>query len=141
MKLERNILYVLTSEIVFTILPLLVIAIVRSYQNRPEEIFYNTEWIMMAIILFGQSIVKFSTGISNSKKKFRWQLVSLIITAIITFGLIPSIVLLSINLLNDSKNMILHIFQLVLLLISIGCFYVIGYIGQKLIDDNEFKKN
>ena len=51
MKLERNIFYVLVSEIIFTILPLVVIAIIRSYQDQAEQIFYNTEWIMMAIIL------------------------------------------------------------------------------------------
>ena len=100
MKLEKNIFYVLISEIIFTILPLIVIAIVLSYQNKTSQIFYNTEWIMMAIILFGQSIVKFSSGISNSSRKFRWQLVALIITIIISFGLIPSIVILIINLLT-----------------------------------------
>lgn len=134
MKIERNIIYVLSSEIIFTILPLIVIVIVRSYQNKPQDIFYNTEWIMMAIILFGQSIVKFSSGISNSKRKFRWQLVSLIITAIITFGLIPSITILIINLLSNGKNLILHFFQLLLLVVSIITFYIIGYLGQKLMD-------
>lgn len=135
MKLERNIFYVLTSEIIFTILPLIVIAIVRMYQNQSELIFYNTEWVMMAIILFGQSIVKFSSGISNSKRKFRWQLVALIITSIISFGLIPSIVILIINLLNNDFNLTLYIFQIIFLLISIFTFYIIGYLGQKLMDE------
>ncbi|WP_312765696.1 hypothetical protein [Epilithonimonas sp.] len=135
MKLERNIFYVLTSEIIFTILPLIVIAIVRLYQNQSELIFYNTEWVMMAIILFGQSIVKFSSGISNSKRKFRWQLVALIITSIISFGLIPSIVILIINLLSNDFNLTLYIFQIIFLVISIFTFYIIGYLGQKLMDE------
>lgn len=135
MKLERNIFYVLISEIIFTILPLVVIAIIRSYQKQPDQIFYNTEWIMMAIILFGQSIVKFSSGISNSKRKFRWQLVALIITIIISFGLIPSIVILIINLLSTEMNFTLYLFQLVLLILSIITFFIIGYLGQKLMDE------
>lgn len=135
MKLERNLFYVLTSEIIFTILPLIVITIVRSYQSKSELIFYNSEWIMMAIILFGQTIEKFSSGISNSKRKFRWQLVSLIITSLITFGLVPSIAILIINILNDERNFELHIVQIIFLIISILTFYIIGYIGQKLMDE------
>ncbi len=135
MKLERNIFYVLVSEIIFTILPLVVIAIIRSYQNQAEQIFYNTAWIMMAIILFGQSIVKFSSGISNSKRTFRWQLVALIITVIISFGLIPSIIILIINLLAKELNFFLYLFQIILLLISIITFLIIGYLGQKLMEE------
>jgi hypothetical protein len=135
MKLEKNIFYVLISEIIFTILPLIVIAIVLSYQNKTSQIFYNTEWIMMAIILFGQSIVKFSSGISNSSRKFRWQLVALIITIIISFGLIPSIVILIINLLSEKLSFTLYLFQIILLIFSILTFSIIGYLGQKLMDE------
>ncbi len=135
MKLERNIFYVLISELLFTILPLIVITIVRSYQNKIELIFFNTEWAMMAIILFGQSIVKFSSGIANSNLKFRWQLVSMIISIIIIFGLAPSIIILIINLINVQPIFGLHIAQLVLFVISIITFFIVGYLGQKLIDD------
>ena len=135
MKLEKNIFYVLISEIIFTILPLIVIAIVLSYQNKTSQIFYNTEWIMMAIILFGQSIVKYSSGISNSSRKFRWQLVALIITIIISFGLIPSIVILIINLLSEKLSFTLYLFQIILLIFSILTFSIIGYLGQKLMDE------
>lgn len=134
MKLERNLFYVLVSEMLFTILPLIVITIVRSYQDQYEQIFYNTEWAMMSIILFGQSIVKFSSGVSNSNLKFRWQLVSLIMSLLIIFGLIPSITILIINLINPEPNFGLQIAQMILFLLSIITFFIIGYIGQKLID-------
>jgi hypothetical protein len=134
MKLERNLFYVLVSEMLFTILPLIVITIVRSYQNQYELIFYNTEWAMMSIILFGQSIVKFSSGVANSNLKFRWQLVSLIMSLIIIFGLVPSIIILIINLLNSEPNCGLHIAQMFLFVVSIITFFIVGYVGQKLID-------
>ncbi|CAI9679405.1 hypothetical protein [Elizabethkingia anophelis] len=135
MKIERNLLYILFSELIFTILPLIVISIVRSYQDKVSLIFYNVEWSMMAIILFGQSIIKFSSGISNSKKQFRWQLVALIISLIITIGLIPSIVILVINSTNDNQSLGLHIFQIILFILSTITFFLIGYIGQKLIEE------
>lgn len=137
MKLERNLFYVLVSEMLFTTLPLIVIAIVRSYQNQFELIFYNTEWAMMSIILFGQSIVKFSSGVANSNLKFRWQLVSLIMSLIIIFGLVPSIIILIINLLNPTPLFSLHLAQIILFIISIITFFIVGYLGQKLIDGKE----
>jgi hypothetical protein len=137
MKLEKNIFYVLTSELLFTLLPLLILIIVRSYENKCEIIFYNTEWAIMAIILFGQSIVKFSSGISNSSLKFRWQLVSLIISVIIIFGLIPSIVILVINLLSKENILSLYVLQMIMFVISIITFFIVGYLGQKLLDGNK----
>lgn len=137
MKLERNLFYVLISEMLFTVLPLIVISIVRSYQCKFELIFYNTEWAMMSIILFGQSIVKFSSGIANSSLKMRWQLVSMIISLIIIFGLIPSIIVLIINLLNDEIMFGLHFAQISLFVLSIITFFIVGYLGQKLMDEKK----
>lgn len=134
MKLEKNIIYVLASEILFTILPLLILLIVRGYENKFELLFYNTEWSIMAIILFGQSIVKFSSGISNSNLKFRWQLVSLIISIIIIFGLIPSIVVLIINLLATENMDSMYFLQMLMFALSIFTFFIIGYLGQKMLD-------
>jgi hypothetical protein len=135
MKLEKNIIYVLASEILFTILPLLILLIVRSYENKLELIFFNTEWSIMAIILFGQSIVKFSSGISNSNLKIRWQLVSLIISIIIIFGLIPSIVILIINLLAKENLYSMYFLQIIMFLLSICTFFIIGYLGQKMLEE------
>ncbi len=56
MKIERPLVYSLLSELLFTILPLIIVIIIRGYENKYELIFYNTEWSIMAIILFGQSI-------------------------------------------------------------------------------------
>lgn len=137
MKLEKNIFYVLASELLFTLLPLLILIIVRSYEYKCEIIFYNTEWAIMAIILFGQSIVKFSSGISNSSLKFRWQLVSLIISVIIVFGLIPSIVILIINLLSKENVFSMYILQMIMFVISIATFFIVGYLGQKMLDGNK----
>lgn len=137
MKLERNLFYVLISEMLFTVLPLLVISIVRSYQSKFELIFYNTEWAMISIILFGQSIVKFSSGIANSSLKFRWQLVSMIISLIIIFGLIPSIIVLIINLINNEMILGIHIAQIILFILSMITFFIVGYLGQKLIEEKK----
>lgn len=133
MKLERTLFYILISELLFTLLPILIIMIVRGYESKYELIFYNTEWSIMAIILFGQSIVKFSSGISNSQKKFKWQLVSMIISIVIIFGLIPSIIIMVINLLDSDRTFSTHLVQILLFVLSVSCYFLIGYLGQKMI--------
>jgi len=136
MKLDKTIKYVLISELLFTLLPILILFIVRSSQNDFKTLFYNTEWSIISLILFGQSIVKFSSGISKSNEKFRWQFVSLIISLIIIFGLIPSAIILVLNLTNKEQLIGLYISQIVFLFISIITFFVIGAVGQKLLDEN-----
>lgn len=136
MKIERPLVYSLLSELLFTILPLIIVIIIRGYENKYELIFYNTEWSIMAIILFGQSIVKFSSGISNSNRVFRWQLVSLIISIIIVFGLVPSIIVMVINLTNETKYISMYLIQMFLCILSFFTYFIVGYLGQKLLDEN-----
>ena len=137
MKVKNSLYYVLLSELLFTILPIIILIIYRCYDEQKILIFYNTEWAACAIILFGQSIVKFSSGISNSNKKFSWQLVSLIISIIIIMGLIPSILVLVINIGTAEKTMGIYLFQLILFALSIICFFIIGAIGQYLLDEEK----
>ena len=69
MKVDKTIKYILSSEFLFTLLPIVILVMVRLFQNDFNSIFYNTEWSVIAIILFGQSVVKFSSGISNTNEK------------------------------------------------------------------------
>jgi hypothetical protein len=135
MKIEKTVKYLLTSEFLFTLLPIVILIIVRSYQCDFKGIFYNTEWSIISIILFGQSVVKFSSGISNSNKKIKWQLVALIISLIIIFGLIPSVIILVLNLTSNSLSLGTYITQSILFILSSLTFFIIGTIGQKLLDE------
>jgi len=135
MKIDKTIKYILTSEFLFTLLPIIILLIVRSYESNFSAIFYNTEWSIIALILFGQSIVKFSSGISNSKEKFRWQLVALVISIIIIFGLIPSAIILVLNLSSKSLSNGTYIAQIILFIISSLTFFIVGALGQKMLDE------
>ena len=135
MKIDRTIKYIITSEFLFTLLPIVIILIVRSYENNFKAIFYNTEWSIISLILFGQAIVKFSSGISNSKAKFRWQLVALVISLIIIFGLIPSAIILVLNLSSNTLSLGMYIAQIVLFGFSCMTFFIVGALGQKMLDE------
>lgn len=135
MKIDRTIKYVLSSELLFTLLPIIILFIVRSYENDISLIFYNTEWSIISIILFGQSIVKFSSGIANSKEVFRWQLVALVISLIIVFGLIPASIILVLNLSSTIISFKMGILQIIIFVISVITYYFIGALGQKMLDE------
>lgn len=135
MKIERTTKYVLSSELIFTLLPIIILLIVRSYENDFSKVFYNTEWSIISIILFGQSIVKFSSGIANSKETFRWQLVALVISLIIVFGLIPASIILVLNLTSSSIALGMGVLQIIVFIISVFTYYFIGAIGQKMLEE------
>ena len=135
MKLDKTIKYILTSEFLFTLLPIIILLIVRSYENNLSAIFYNTEWSIISLILFGQSVVKFSSGISNSNEKVRWQLVALVISLVIIFGLIPSAIILVINLLSSTLSLGMYIAQIILFVISCITFFIVGAIGQQMLEE------
>lgn len=135
MKIDKTIKYILASEFLFTLLPIIILLIVRSYESNYTAIFYNTEWSIISLILFGQSIVKFSSGISNSKEKFRWQLVALVISIIIIFGLIPSAIILVLNLSSKTMSCGTYISQFILFILSGLTFFIVGALGQKMLDE------
>lgn len=137
MKIDKTIKYILTSEFLFTLLPIIILLIVRSYEKDFKAIFYNTEWSIISLILFGQSIVKFSSGISNSKAQFRWQLVALVISIIIIFGLIPSAIILVLNLSSKNLSLGTYITQFALFIVSGITFFIVGAIGQKMLDEKK----
>lgn len=135
MKIDRTTKYVLSSELIFTLLPLIILLIVRSYENNFSKVFYNTEWSIISIILFGQSIVKFSSGIANSNNKFRWQLVALVISLVIVLGLIPASIILVLNLSNNNITLNMVILQIIVFIVSVFTYYFIGAIGQKMLGE------
>jgi hypothetical protein len=99
-------------------------------------LFFNTEWSFASIVLFGQSIVKFSSGVSL-KGKLKWQIVALLISILIIFGLVPSILVLTLAILNEAKTYVLYIWQIVLFFLSCISFFVIGLLGQYYIENEK----
>jgi hypothetical protein len=127
--------FTLYTELLFTLLPIIIIAIVRVIQKDFISIFMSIEWSIIALILFGLSIVKFSAGISKSKKKFSWQFVGFILSLIIVLGLIPTSIIIVIKITRPFYDFWLNIYQLILFILSIVCFFIPGAVGQELLDE------
>lgn len=114
MKIDKTVKYILVTELLFTLLPIIILIVVRSYENNFRAIFYNTEWSIMALVLFGQTIVKFVSGVSKYKAKLRWQVAALVVSMIMIFGVIPSATVQVINLTSKVLSDITYVVQLIL---------------------------
>ena len=137
MKTINNAKLVTTSEILFVILPMLVISIVKLIDNEYANIFYATDWSFCSVVLFGQSVVKLASATSANKERIRWQAIGLIVSVIIVFGIVPSCVLLT-KLMSNNK--ILNIFywvQLLLFVTSCLVYFNIVTISNLLMEKQE----
>lgn len=123
----------LMSEFLFTILPLIVVLIIRISNEEYKSIFYNTEWAFIAVLLYGQTLVKLASG-GTASKGASWQGVAMITTVVIVFGLVPSIVILCVNFTAVDKSFGMHIFQMIELIGSIGAFFIVGGVGDDMKD-------
>ncbi|WP_156844494.1 hypothetical protein [Leptospira wolffii] len=124
----------LLSEFFFNILPLVILLIIQFSNNKST--LSIRDFIFVSIILYGQSIVKFASGVSNISQKSTWQLVSIIVSIVIVFGLTPSCILL-VNLYHTEPNCFVWVISVLNISLSILSFFVIGLMGQAWLERNE----
>jgi hypothetical protein len=125
------------SELLFIFLPLFVISIVKLSDYSLKSIIFSSDWSFASIVLFGQSIVKFSSGISSNSNGYKWQAVAFIVAIIIVIGLIPSVVILVKTMEPERQNGIIYWFQFGYFFVSCFTFYFIGTTGQILLEKDE----
>ena len=131
---HQNSRYILLSEYLFILVPFVVIVIVRSYNGSLQTLFEAPDWSFAASILWGQTIVKLVAG--GSSGTVVWQRMTLIISAIFVFGLIPSLVTLTIMLISESPP-IYHVYlQLILFVLASLVYFLVGSVGQILLDNS-----
>lgn len=124
----------LIAELLFNILPILIVSIVHF--STCNSVLTIKDFLFVSIILYGQSIVKFASGISNLPKKTIWQYVSVIVTSVITMGLVPNCVLL-ISYYNNKTNGFTDILSYIVIGVSLITFFFIGLMGQAWLERKE----
>ncbi|MDD2802361.1 MAG: hypothetical protein PHE96_12985 [Methylococcales bacterium] len=110
--------YAILGDLLFIVLPLVVIAIVDVSVGRSVfAIIESPELSFGSAVLFGQTIIKVVSGFAHTKPSGAEQPV-FIIALIIVFGLVPSLVVLALLL---SLNPIPHELQL-----AQACIFALG---------------
>lgn len=123
-----------TGELLFVLLPLIVIAIIRvNAGSSMRELLSVPEWSFGTAVLMGQALVKLVSGVAAQQPTARWQLVALIVSAMVVLGLVPSLIVLSLMLTIASPGGALVGLQIALFLSGVVVFCVIGALGQTLL--------
>jgi len=132
---ERNRIFSgLAAEVAFAVLPLLVVLFVMIDMNRFPSIFESPEWSFGAAILFGQSLVKFVSGLARSGAAAIGP-VALAVSLIVVFGLAPSLLVLTMTLLHSPEfsghpGRWLQVLQVVLFCGGAVSYVLLGTVGE-----------
>jgi len=116
-----------TSEVLFVVLPLLVVAIVTIIQSGGvKDLLVSSEWSFAAAVLFGHSAIKLITIAASGGGAER---VGLFGAVIIVFGLVPSLITLAL-LLTGKSNIALIVMQLILCVTGVVSYVVFGALSH-----------
>ena len=121
-----------TSELLFVVLPFVVIAMTLGHRGQFRSILSLPEWSIVSAVIVGQTIVKFvSISVGRSVKK---ELVVLVVSMLLVLLLVPVLVVLAIVLTSDVVSIALATTQAVLFIISATVFFL-GSIAEVVVDD------
>lgn len=135
-KAESNAKLIIFIELLFSILPLIIIFILHIALNKPlKEIFYSTDISFVSVAVFGQTVIRFMSGIAKSQTKKNWQKIAFISSLLFILGVVPSIIYLILIYLNVLSSKIVYFLQLIWFFLSVVCYWVIGTIGQMYLDE------
>ena len=128
---ERESLKSIIIDLLFTFLPLVVLILIRILTLKCENIFLRSDISFISMILFGQTVIKLFTGISENENRKKTIELVFTISLIISFGLVPSIVILVIIEIGYGNKPI-FISQIIWLLSSVCVYLFFGTIGNIL---------
>ena len=117
-------------EVFFVVLPIIMALVINGWKE-----FTFSDFSLGAAIVFGQTLFRFSGGLTTYKGKDEISTPrSLFMQALILLGLIISTMLYTKAKVLDQMNIWLIVFQILLFILSIWFFIVFGGIGQWLSD-------
>lgn len=117
------------AEVLFILLPFIVMSIVFSTQGKILSLFSEAEWSFAASVLAGQAVVRLS-AIAASRKLSGGSYLSLILAAIIVLILVPSVLVLGLVLAANPVPAGLIVAQLILFSLALVAFFTLGLVGD-----------
>lgn len=118
-------------DALFVLVPLLVLAIVFVATGRGfKAIFASPEWSFGAAVLFGQALVKLVSAISV-RGGVRHN-VTFLVALLIVFGVVPSMVVLSLVLLAEPPSLGLVWAQTIMFFVALAVFIILGTVAEDI---------
>jgi uncharacterized Tic20 family protein len=133
---RRNALCLIMAEVLFFLLPFIIIGMVLFYGGNVRRLFYQPEWSLAASVLCGQAVVKLISGFLSrpyGDGRTAWEKISLWITSVIVLCLAPSLLILSLILTAKKPSKALVISQVVFFFVGLLVFILFGWLGELLL--------
>jgi len=134
---EGKAIWVIITEVLFTNIPILIITFLLFIKNDILKLFKTTDLSFVSVVLFGQTLIRFISGIAKSKGKKKWQLMAFWCSMIFIMGSIPSIILLVLIDTQTIESLVIYVLQVVWFILSIVVYIIFGTIGQMYLDEEE----
>jgi hypothetical protein len=124
--------YVILTEILFIVLPLIIVLLYEFSKNNLYSILNKADWSYCTVLFSGQLIIKLvSALLKKSKETFCWQFVAFWLAIIIVLFLVPAVIFICLMQEQKVKTWI-KIAQIVWFIISIFVYFQIaGYAQEK----------
>jgi hypothetical protein len=121
------------SEMLFVLLPFIVIGITLAYRREFRSILFLPEWSIVSAVIVGQSIVKLSSaGIGRSN--VRTEMIVLFISALLVCLLVPILCILAITLTSASVSRSVAVTQAIFFSLSVVVFVLACWINNLVLD-------
>lgn len=122
------------TELLFTILPFVVAAIVLSYRGTTSHLFFIPEWAIAATVLQGQALVKFIsvlflTGRAD-ETKIAMSAGGLIFTLLLMICFVPTVLLLVFVFLSETLSATLAVMQVMAFVVAVVVFFVVASVME-----------
>jgi hypothetical protein len=94
------------GEVLFTLSPFIAISMVFYFKGRSlGDLFSQPEWALAASVISAQAVVKLVAGLLSlpGGRIVAWQLFTFLIAVVIVFGIIPSLIVLSLILSSEHE--------------------------------------
>jgi hypothetical protein len=124
--------YVISTEILFIVLPLIIVLLYEVSKNNFCSILNKADWSYCTVLFSGQLIIKLVTALlKRHDETFCWQFVALWLAIIIVVFLVPAVIFICLMQEQNVKTWV-KIAQLVWFCLSIfGYFQIAGYAQEK----------
>ena len=139
MKKKINITSIV--ELIFTFLPVMILIMIKIITSKFNfyDIMARSDFSFLAMILYSQTLIKLFSGLIVNENKKDYSLL-LIVTLVLTIGLIPSIIYLVLIEMGNI-SIIIYILQLIWLIGSVIIFWIFGRLGILLIEKEKICEN
>ena len=132
----KNSLCVVGAETLLVLLPFVVMAIVLAQKGELSKLPYRPEWGVASSALIGLAMVRFVSGLLHAGTLIEgvaWERVLLLFAAILVFGLVPSLLVLSLVLVSKTPSGYLAAMQIAFFAVSLFLFISLGWAGEHVL--------